>query len=98
MPRGKTVLIKNIFVDIESTKSADLVLFTREDADVVSAPFGPMRTRSVIRGASGDFTKPRDIPLGPYSGPCDVAFMARATSEAGNTNISLSFDLMVFDN
>ena len=96
VPKGKTgyVAIQNITID--SSKTADVIMFQRPNADTVAAPFSSMRTVVELVGLSGEVLfSENGAHRGPFTGPCDIGFMAKAASTA---QISVDFLVYLVDN
>lgn len=98
IPAGKTGYVKLRNVSIESTKTMDLVFFSRLNADETAAPYSAMRAQSVVAGVAGGSIETFgsvEIPFGPYAGPCDVGFMGRVTSSTAK--VAVEFEIFVLD-
>jgi hypothetical protein len=87
-------LSKSIFVD--TTKVADIYVFYRDNCDDITSPFSGTR-RIVERevGVTGGFQREYVAPLGPFTGPCDIGFMAKVSQGSGF--MSCEFDLLLID-
>ena len=97
IPKGKTgyLLSKQIFVD--STKSANIFFFKREEADDVTPPYaGARRLLENEIGVAGTLTMNFRSPKGPFTGPCDVGFFGSV--EVGTAFTSVEFELLLVDN
>jgi len=96
IPIGKTgyLLSKQIFVD--STKSADIFFFKRENANDVVAPYtGIRRLLENEIGVAGTLTMNFRSPKGPFVGPCDVGFFGSV--EVNTAFTSVEFELLLVD-
>jgi hypothetical protein len=94
VPSGKTayLLSKTIFVD--SIKVADVFFFQRDNVDDVTTPFtGAMRLVERELGVVGGFTVVFATPKGPFTGPCDLGFMAKVAT--GSADASVEFELLL---
>jgi len=95
IPKGKTGYFLGKNISIESSKTANVYLFTREGADVVTTPFTPMRVKELERNLSSHTARQPTAPLLKITGPADVGFMAQSTSTT--TSLSIEFELLLVD-
>jgi hypothetical protein len=96
IPAGKTGYILNKHITTESTKSATVVLFTRESANVVVAPFGAMNLKEIERNLTGNITLNNNVPILVVPEMSDVGFMAKSITST--TNVSVHFEILLIDN
>lgn len=83
VPSGYTAYVKPKIVYVDTNRSTDVLLVWRANADETAAPYSARRAQAVVIGATrnvlfGD----GDVPYGPYPGPADIVFMAKADSTA----------------
>ena len=95
IPKGYTGYILSKNVTIESTKTANIFLFVREDADVVTAPFSPMRVKELERNLAAFTSRQPTAPLLKIIGPADVGFIAQSTSTT--TSLSIEFEILLVE-
>jgi hypothetical protein len=95
IPKGFSGYILSKNVSIEATRTANVFLFTREGADVVSAPFTPMRVKELERNLSTNASRKPNSPLLKITGPADVGFMAQSTSVT--TSLSIEFEVLLVE-
>lgn len=98
IPAGKTGYVKLRDVSIESTKTMDLIFFSRANADETAAPYTAMIAQSVVSGVAGGSIETFggvDIPFGPYVGPCDIGFMGRVASSTAAA--AVEFEIFLID-
>ena len=88
---GKSALVRIISVSVDSTKNANIMLFQRKNSNVVSAPFSPARIVFELGGVSGETVLSTVAPLGPFSGPCDLYFLAKVAS--GTAEVDVDFEI-----
>jgi len=96
IPKGKTgyLLNKNIFAD--TSKTTDIFLYARCNADDIVAPFdGTMRLVEREIGLQGGIHLDFEVPKGPFEGPCDIGFMGQVSQ--GTADISVEFELILVD-
>lgn len=96
IPKGKTayLLSKSIFSD--TTKTADIYFFFRDNSDDVTAPYDGAR-RIIERevGLSGGYNIDFTVPKGPYVGPAEIGFFGAVSQ--GNSDVSVEFELLLID-
>lgn len=95
VPSGYDAYVDGIYYDIESSKAVNLVLFQRQRANVVSAPYGALRSARIWQNVTGSRNVLLPYPIGSFTGPCDIGFMGAATP-SGTANISVGFDILMF--
>ena len=95
VPAGKRAYLIGREYSVETTKSVTLQLYRREAADTVSAPYSPMRVLEVDRGVDGVADRKYPVPLGPFTGPCDIGYFANTSS--GTADVSVNFSLLLED-
>lgn len=91
VPTGYRAYIKPKAIYVDTNRTTDIILFWRANADETSAPYSAMRAQAVVIGATrnvlfGD----GEVPFGPYVGPCDVGFMAKADASA---DVAIEFEI-----
>jgi hypothetical protein len=84
---------KNIVVS--STKAADIYFFQRPNADIITAPYAPMRLFEREVGVSGVADLSPFAPKGPLVGPCDVGFMGLIS--VGTAECSVKYELLIVE-
>ena len=95
VPRGKEAYIQHAEIWVESNKTATVLFFVRENADVITAPYSPMQAKIVLRHIVGSIHIGPKSPYGPFVGPCDIGWMGRA--EAQTANIEIDFEIHLYD-
>jgi len=93
VPKGFTAYLLSKSVRVESSKTANIFLFVRDNADVVTAPFSPMRVKELERNLGSSADRNPDAPIVKMVGPADVGFMAKSTSVT--TDLSIEFELLL---
>ena len=93
IPAGKSAYVFLDDITVDSGKTADVIFFSREGADETSAPYSPMRAKSVLTGLTGGATdlSGRNVPLGKFTGPCDIGFLGRVSATTGQ--IAVEFEV-----
>jgi hypothetical protein len=95
IPAGKVAFMTSVEIGIESGKGADVLIYQRQGADVVAAPFTSRRLVKSIDGLNGDVTVVFDGPL-VFPEKTDIIVRARLTSGA-NGRVHISYDLFLGD-
>ena len=88
------VFLRNVSVD--SGKVIDLVFYSRSNCDDTAAPYEAMRAKSVNTGITAGLSELSGslIPQGPFTGPCDIGFMAKG---ATTPSVSVEFDIFLLN-
>lgn len=95
IPKGKTGYLLSKKVSVESSKTANIFLFVREDADTVVAPFSPMRVKELERNLATSTERHPSAPIVKAIGPADIGFMGQSTSTT--TDLSIEFEILLVD-
>jgi len=96
IPIGKRGVLLSTHVFVDTSKSVDLYLFQRPNADVVTAPYtGAMRVVREFQGVTGPITYVPRGGAGAFVGPCDIGFMGQVT--VGTAAVSCDFELLLLD-
>lgn len=100
IPKGYTASILDITIITEATKTVNVGFFQRVEADTVSAPYAPMRIQELYRSlGAGQYTDLSRGPLGPYTGPTDIGFLAQSDGGGGTTaDVSVYFTVLLREN
>lgn len=93
VPLGYRAFIKNVNIVVDSAKTADVILFKRENILETAAPYTAMRAQSSLKGVTGEAPVVRDIPDGPYNALTDFGFMAKL--DTGTGEVSVDFDIIL---
>lgn len=95
VPNGKTAYLANCRVRYASNKTSEVRLYSRYNADIVAAPFGPQRVLQTWSEFSGESVAIFDaMPV--ITQRSDIYFEVQAITSTGA--IDVSFDLIVKDN
>lgn len=97
VPSGKTAYVFLDDITIDSGKTVDIVFFQRANIDETAAPYTAMRATSVLTGLTGGSTdlSGRQIPLGPFVGPCDIGWLGKVDATTGS--IGVEFEIFLVD-
>lgn len=95
VPTGKTAYVYMHHVASDSNKAVDYLFFQRPNADTLTSPYSAMRMVREYLGIQGMQILQEDgAPLGPFVGPCDIGFMAKAAATA---EVSVEFEIILVD-
>ena len=98
IPAGFTGYMKLRDLSIDSGKTVDITIFSREGADEVAPPYSKMRARSVITGVSGGSIEAfggTDVPFGTFVGPADIGALAKVNS--GSASVAIEFEVILIE-
>lgn len=96
VPISKKAYLMEKKIYIDTTKSVDVALYKRDNANDVATPYsGAMRIVEDETGVSGAVYIPFAIPAYLGQGPMDVGFMAKVS--ASTANIAVEFSLLLVD-
>ena len=96
MPMGKTAYLHNIYVHVDSNKTANIAFFQRPNADDVTSPYtGAMRLLFEMDGVTGSTSLAPRVPQGGFPAKTDIGFLGRFTTGTGS--ISVDFEIILVD-
>ena len=90
---GYTAYVLTKKISVESTKNANIFMFVREDADVVTAPFTAMRVKQLERNLDTESVTQPKTSLLKIPGPADFGFMCNA--DTGTVDVSIDFEILL---
>lgn len=96
VPSGSTAYVYLDSVTIDSSKTVDLVFYSRESANDAAAPYGGMQAKSVLSGLQQSGVPNlagRNVPFGPFTGPCDIGFLAKVGTGTGS--VAVEFEMVI---
>ena len=95
IPTGKKGYVFSAYSFTDSGKTTDVLFFQRPNILQTAAPYDAMRVvfELSVTGSEGNIL-PRG-PIGPFTGPCDIGFMAKVSSTT--SEVSVDFELLVVD-
>ena len=97
VPSGKTAYIGNIFLETETGKPVTVIGFLRQNIDIVTAPFSPIRTFSKFPGLDNGIDDAMNTWRDNLPEKTDLGFFARSTG-ATTQAVSIDFELLIVDN
>ena len=95
LPAGKAGYIQHAEVFVEANKTANVLFFIREEADVITAPYRGMQAKIVLRNITESIHIGPESPIGPFIGPCDFGWMGMANAQTAN--IEIDFEILIYD-
>lgn len=97
VPLGKHAYVLSQHVQVDSTKSADVLFLQRPNANDVTAPYsGTLRLINQFFGVADEAHSRPDTPVGgPFVGPCDLIHLGRVGTGTGS--IAIDFEILTFD-
>jgi hypothetical protein len=93
VPDGFRAYILQQDIDVDSTKSVDVVIFKRAGIDVVAAPFTVMKTISHLVGLTRHNTVEFSAPLNGFPARTDMGYMGMVAS--GTAEVSVHFAILL---
>lgn len=93
VPLGKTAYLKSISLHVDSKKAVSIIGFYRTQANVVAAPFSPMRKFGEWHGLVNPSNVLPAGMRGPFVGPTDIGFMGWVDATTGGA--SVNFELLL---
>lgn len=91
VPRGYTACLLSKHITVETNKPASLYFFKRDQINVASAPFGPMRLFEENDGIQAPFSVNGKAPIQTFDEMTDIGFMSIVG--AGTASVSVDFQL-----
>ena len=96
VPIGKTAYLMSVLITVESGKSVDFRMFTRESFDDVTTSFVPPRLKLHFDGLDAPmFFEPRS-PMSAINAKTDIWW--ECNGSAGSEQVSVDFELLIVDN
>lgn len=95
IPLGKTGYILSINMNTDSTKTATLLFFQRQNILETSAPYTAMREVIDLSSLEGANTYAPNIPIGPFPALTDVGLMGKFN--AGSGTMDVDFEILLQD-
>lgn len=92
VPNGYDAYVNDVDINVDSAKTAQIVFFKRENADVTSAPFTPKRVVEMWDGISGPYQHKFAYPI-KFPQKTDIWFSSKAG--AVSTPVDVSFDIFL---
>ena len=94
VPLGKEAYIYNIHINVDSVKTASILLFKRESILDSAAPYQARRLQHQWGGVSGSIIQNTEYPMGPFPALTDIGFMAKAATAS---EVDVEFVILLID-
>jgi len=92
--RGETGYLLSKSISVDSNKDADIYFFQRQNADDVTSPYsGARRVIEKDLAVSGSLLIKQVCPKAPFTGPCDIGFMAKGNGAVAD--VSVEFEILL---
>lgn len=89
---GWIAFIESVFVNVDSTRVANVWFFVREAADTIASPFTSFHQVDAIGAFTGFRNITDRIPQGALTGPCDFGFLCQLT-QPGTGSVDVEFKI-----
>lgn len=96
VPNGFMAYVFLHEIRVDSTKSADIAMFIRSNADDVITPFAPIQLKVNFIGISGTTNPDTLVPRNGILSPADIMFMGKIAS--GTANIVVDLEILLVKN
>lgn len=96
VPAGYNAHVKNIYIHVEASKPATVLLYQRTNIMATAAPYDAARVVYAANGVDGSVSIERETLLGPFPEYTDIGFLARVTSTTAS--VSINFDIILDNN
>lgn len=96
IPAGKTGYITRTYINAQALKVIDFVLWQRQDADTVAAPFSTKRSLLEFDGISMPFGQEHNPPI-RIPGKTDLWWSVIKEGVGGDARVTASFELILDD-
>ncbi|MEE9356242.1 MAG: hypothetical protein V3U75_11685 [Methylococcaceae bacterium] len=95
IPEGFRAFVYTHEIRVDSTKSADILMFVRNSADTIAAPFPAMRLAANFIGVSGIAQSDTNAPRNGFASPADIIFMGKISS--GTAEVVIDFEVLLIE-
>jgi len=93
VPKGYKAYLIEAHLYVDATKPASILMYKREGADTVSAPFAPMQVLQVFKNVTSSQDAGANAANTIIEGPADIGFMAKLSSGTGT--VGVAFEIML---
>jgi hypothetical protein len=94
VPDGYNAYIIQQDVDVDSTKSVDIIIMSRQGIDVVSSPFTVMKTVVHYVGVTGHNPTDFKAPMDSFPARTDIMYMGKVSSSTASMSVHFSIMLV----
>ncbi len=95
VPSGYRAFVYTHEIRVDSTKSADISMFVRNNADTIAAPFPALRLAANFIGISGIAQSDTNAPRNGFSSPADILFMGKIST--GTADVVIDFEILLIE-
>ncbi len=95
IPVGFRAFVYTHEIRVDSTKSADILMFVRNSADTIAAPFPALRLAANFIGVSGIAQSDTNAPRDGFTAPADIIFMGKIAS--GTAEVVIDFEILLIE-
>jgi hypothetical protein len=93
VPAGYTAYLFLQEINVDSTKSADIIFVRRENANTVAAPFSAMRMLAQYVGVAGSSPSDQNAPINSFGAFADFGYMGKVASSTGS--VSVAYEILL---
>ena len=94
IPLGKEGYIASVAINVDSNKTANIIMFKRANILETAAPYTAMRMQVQWGGVTGHAGLHPVTMLGPFPALTDTGFMAKAASSA---EVDIDYEILLID-
>jgi hypothetical protein len=94
VPDGYSAYITQQDIDVDSTKSVDVLIMSRQEIDDITTPFSPMRTVAHYVGMTGHAPTDFKVPMDGFPARTDILYMANVVSSTADVSIHFAILLV----
>jgi hypothetical protein len=94
VPDGYSAYIVQQDVDVDTTKSVDILIMSRQGLDVTSSPFTAFKTVVHYVGVTGHNPTDFKAPMDSFPGKTDILYMGMVASSTADVSVHFSILLI----
>jgi hypothetical protein len=95
VPLGHRAYVFLQEINVDTTKTADLVFVRREGANIVVAPFSPMRVVAQYVGIAGSNPSDSNAPQNSFEAFSDIGYMGKVASSTAS--VSVAYEILLVE-
>ena len=95
VPLGHRALVFLQEINVDSTKSADVIFVRRENANIVTAPFSALRVQAQFVGVAGSNPSDSNAPQNSFEAFSDIGYMGKVTQSTAS--ISVAYEILLIE-
>ena len=93
VPAGHRAYVFLQEINVDSTKTADIIFVRREGANIVEAPFSPMRAVAQYVGVAGSNPSDSNAPNNGFDAFADIGYMGLVSQSTAS--ISVAYEILL---